>query len=141
MFGKPRKSEAFNGRLAGVWRAETLSGDVHGSITAIFRDDGTFLTRNQLDVRGLRSDPITQTGRYRVEPLDRSRFRLFTIDENGAPLSSSLRTFVDDNTMLNEVGRITFKRVANDGLEIDGVAAAGATDAPGAGLSAAGEGG
>ena len=37
--------------------------------------------------------------------------RLLTIDENGQPLSTTIRSFVDDNTMLNEVGRITFRRV------------------------------
>ena len=33
------------------------------------------------------------------------------IDENGQPLSTTIRSFVDNNTMLNEVGRITFRRV------------------------------
>ena len=40
-----------------------------------------------------------------------TRFKLFTIDENGQPLSSTIRTFLDNNTMINEVGRITFHRV------------------------------
>ncbi len=114
MFGKQKKPDTFSGRLIGEWRAETVSGDVHGAITAIFREDGTFLTRNQLDVRGKAAAPISQAGRYRVEPVDRTRFKLFMIDENGAPLATSLRTFVDEQTMLTEIGRISFRRAAND---------------------------
>jgi Mrp family chromosome partitioning ATPase len=43
--------------------------------------------------------------------VDKTRFRLSTIDENGAPISTTVRTFVNRNTMVNEVGRITFHRV------------------------------
>ena len=46
-----------------------------------------------------------------IEALDKQRFKLFTIDENGQPLSTTVRSFVDKNTMLNEIGHITFKRV------------------------------
>ena len=97
--------------LVGEWRAETLSGDVKGEITAIFNSDGSYLTRNQMAIRGVPADPVTQTGRYRIEPIDKQRFKLFTIDENGQPHSTTIRTFVNSNTMINEVGRITFTRV------------------------------
>jgi hypothetical protein len=110
MFGKPKPAN-FARTLVGEWHAATLSGDVRGEITAVFNSDGTFLTRNRMEVRGVPADPVTQTGRYRIETVDRQRFKLFTIDENGAPVSTTVRTFVDKNTMLNEVGRITFKRV------------------------------
>jgi hypothetical protein len=107
---KPNPSN-FSRTLVGEWHADTLSGDVRGEITAIFNMDGSYLTRNQMEIRGVQADPVTQTGRYRVESVDKQRFRLFTIDENGQPLSTTVRSFVDKNTMLNEVGRITFKRV------------------------------
>ncbi|HOY77759.1 MAG TPA: hypothetical protein PLN33_08125 [Hyphomonadaceae bacterium] len=101
----------FSRTLVGEWHADTSSGDVRGEITAIFNMDGSWLTRNQMEIRGVQADPVTQTGRYRVEAVDKQRFKLFTIDENGQPLSTTVRSFVDKNTMLNEVGRITFKRV------------------------------
>jgi hypothetical protein len=110
MFGKSRPA-SFTRTLIGEWRADTLSGDVRGEITAIFNTDGTFTTRNKMEVRGVPADPITQTGRYRIEMLDKNRFKLFTIDENGSPVSVTTRTFVDKNTMVNEVGRITFRRI------------------------------
>jgi hypothetical protein len=109
-FGKS-KAQVITKTLVGEWRAETVSGDVKGEITAVFHPDGAFITRNRMEVRGVPADPVTQAGRYRVEPVDKMRFRLFTIDENGAPISTTIRTFVDQNTMVNEVGRITFKRV------------------------------
>lgn len=108
--GKPKPATLVH-TLVGAWRAETLSGDVKGEILAWFNEDGSYLTRNQMEIRGAAVPPVTQTGRYRVEPLDRTRFKLFTIDENGQPLSTTVRTFVDNNTMINEVGRITFHRV------------------------------
>ena len=114
MFGKPKPNLWHARTLVGEWRADTLSGDVRGEITATFTADGAFTTRNRMDVRGVASDPITQVGRYRVEGIDKTRFRLFTIDENGSPVSTTIRTFVDHNTMVNDVGRITFRRVAND---------------------------
>ncbi|MEQ1609859.1 MAG: hypothetical protein ABL956_12950 [Hyphomonadaceae bacterium] len=107
---KPRPN-GFSRTLVGEWRADTSSGDVKGEITAIFNTDGSYLTRNRMEIRGVPTDPLTQTGRYRIEPLDKQRFKLFTIDENGQPLSTTVRSFVDNNTMLNEVGRITFRRV------------------------------
>ncbi|HVY89516.1 MAG TPA: hypothetical protein VG942_11645 [Hyphomonadaceae bacterium] len=113
MFGKPSPSN-FNRTLVGEWRADTMSGDVKGEITAIFNTDGTFLTRNRMEVRGRPADPVTQAGRYRIEPVDKQRFKLFTIDENGSPVSATVRHFVDRNTMINEVGRITFKRVEGE---------------------------
>ena len=109
-FGKP-KTTNFGRTIVGEWRADTLSGDVKGEITAIFYADGGFMTRNCMQVRGVAADPVTQTGRYRIEAVDKQRFKLFTIDENGAPVSATVRTFIDRNTMVNEVGRITFKRV------------------------------
>jgi len=107
---KPKPSN-FSRTLVGEWRADTSSGDVKGEITAVFNTDGSYLTRNRMEVRGVPTDPVTQTGRYRIESVDKQRFKLFTIDENGQPLSTTIRSFVDRNTMLNEVCRITFKRV------------------------------
>ena len=108
--GKPKSATLIH-TLVGAWRAETLSGDVKGEILAWFHEDGSYLTRNQMEIRGVAAQPVTQTGRYRIEPLDRTRFKLFTIDENGQPLSSTVRTFIDNDTMINEVGRITFRRI------------------------------
>ena len=108
--GKPKPATLIH-TLAGAWRAETLSGDVKGEILAYFNADGSYLTRNRMEIRGVPAQPVTQTGRYRVEALDKTRFKLFTIDENGQLLSSTVRTFVDQDTMINEVGRITFHRV------------------------------
>jgi hypothetical protein len=110
LFGKP-KPQNFSRTLVGEWTADTLSGDVKGHITSIFYPDGAYVTRNEMQIRGVPADPVTHTGRYRVEPVDKTRFKLFTIDENGQPVSATVRTFVDRNTMINEVGRITFKRV------------------------------
>lgn len=112
MFGKTKAAPSFARTLVGEWRAETVSGEVTSAITAIFSEDGSFVVRNQMDVRGARTGPVTQAGRYRVEPVDRQRFRLHTIDENGVPLTSTMRTLIDNDTMTNEVGRITFRRVA-----------------------------
>ena len=109
-FGKPKPAN-FTRTLVGEWEADTLSGDVKGHIVSIFYPDGAYVTRNQMEIRGVAADPVTHTGRYRIEAVDKTRFRLFTIDENGAPVSNTVRTFVDRNTMVNEVGRITFKRV------------------------------
>lgn len=114
MFGKPKPSTSITRTLVGEWRADTLSGEVRGAITAVFNSDGTFMTRNQMDVRGSTADPITHVGRYRVEPIDKARFRLFTVDENNSPISTTVRTFIDANTMVNEIGRITFRRVLGD---------------------------
>jgi hypothetical protein len=108
--GKPKQA-GFSRTLVGEWQADTLSGDVKGEITAVFNTDGSYLTRNRMEIRGVPAAPVTQTGRYRIEPVDKVRFRLLTIDENGQPVSTTIRSFVDDNTMLNEVGRITFHRV------------------------------
>ena len=110
LFGKPKPAN-FTRTLVGEWHADTLSGDVKGQITSVFNTDGTFVTRNQMEVRGVAADPVTHTGRYRVEPVDKTRFKLFTIDENGVPVSATVRTFLDRNTMVNEVGRITFRRI------------------------------
>lgn len=111
MFGKPKAAPSFARSLVGEWRAETSSGEVTSTITAIFNEDGSFVVRNQMDVRGAHALPVTQAGRYRVEPIDKQKFKLHTIDENGVPLTSTLRTFVDKDTMVNEVGAITFRRV------------------------------
>lgn len=110
MFGKRKPVVSITRTLVGEWHAETTSGDVRGVITAVFNSDGTFLTRNQLDRRGIPTDPVTQVGRYRVEPIDKDRFRLFTVDENGQPLATAVRAFVDNDTMVNEGGKVTFKR-------------------------------
>ena len=108
--GKPKPATLVH-TLIGAWRADTLSGDVKGEITVYFEADGSYLTRNQMEIRGVAAPPVTQTGRYRVEALDRARFKLFTLDENGQALSTTTRTFLDSDTMINEVGRITFRRI------------------------------
>lgn len=119
MFGKPSKpAHSITRTLVGEWRADTTSGEVRGAITAIFNTDGTFMTRNQMDVRGVPTDPLTHVGRYRVEPIDKQRFRLFTVDENNTPISTTVRTFIDANTMVNEIGRITFRRILGDSHEL-----------------------
>jgi hypothetical protein len=110
-FRSKPKPATFSRTLVGEWRADTSSGDVKGEITAVFNTDGSYLTRNRMEIRGVPADPVTQSGRYRVESVDKQRFKLFTIDENGQPLSTTVRSFTDKNTMVNEVGRITFKRV------------------------------
>lgn len=110
MFGKRKPVVSITRTLVGEWHAETTSGDVRGVITAVFNSDGTFMTRNQLDRRGIPTDPVTQVGRYRVEPIDKDRFKLFTVDENGQPLATAVRAFVDNDTMINEGGKVTFKR-------------------------------
>lgn len=113
VFGKPKPAPSFARQLVGEWKAETASGDVTSVITAVYGEDGSFLIRNQMGVRGAQSGPTTQAGRYRVEPIDKQKFKLHTIDENGSPLTSTLRTFLDKDTMVNEVGAITFKRVVS----------------------------
>ena len=118
-FGGKPKLASFSRTLVGEWRADTLSGDVKGEITAIFNQDGSYMTRNRMEIRGVPAAPVTQTGRYRIEPVDKLRFRLFTLDENGQPVSNTIRSFPDDNTMLNEVGRITFKRVEGEGQALN----------------------
>ncbi len=111
LFGGKPKPTLFSRTLVGEWRADTTSGDVKGEITAVFNTDGSYLTRNRMEIRGVPADPVTQSGRYRIEAVDKARFKLFTIDENGQPISTTVRSFPDKNTMVNEVGRITFKRV------------------------------
>src|SRR5579871_624268 len=67
VFGKPKPAPSFARQLIGEWRAETASGDVTSIITAVYSEDGSFLIRNQMGVRGAQSGPTTQAGRYRVE--------------------------------------------------------------------------
>ncbi len=112
MFGKTRTIDSFSRRIIGEWRAEAASGQAHSVITATFYADATFLIHTELHGPGDSNRAITQAGRYRVEPVDKSRFRLFTVDEEGAPQAPSIRTFADDNTMVTEVGRLTFTRIA-----------------------------
>ena len=111
LFRGKQKPASLAHTLVGEWHAQTLSGDVRGEITAIFNTDGSYQTQNRMEIRGVPATPVTQTGRYRIEAIDKQRFKLFTIDDNGQPLSATTRTFVDSNTMINEVGRITFRRV------------------------------
>ncbi|MBP9235675.1 MAG: hypothetical protein KBF30_13450, partial [Hyphomonadaceae bacterium] len=80
LFSSKPKPGNFSRTLVGEWRADTSSGDVKGEITAVFNTDGSYLTRNRMEIRGVPTDPVTQTGRYRVETVDRQRFKLFTID-------------------------------------------------------------
>jgi hypothetical protein len=112
-FGKPKIVNNFARQLVGEWHADAHSGDITNDITAIFSEDGSFLTRNHVGARGAAGGALShaQAGRYRVEPVDKLRFRLFLIDENGAPLSATVRTFLDADTMVNEVGQTTFRRV------------------------------
>lgn len=111
MFGMSKKRTPSLGvRLIGEWRAETARGEVKSAIHAIYNGDGSFSVRTKVTGGG-EGKPRTQVGRYRIETIDRSRFRIITIDENGAPMGSSVRTFVDDNTMINEMGQTTFQRI------------------------------
>ena len=110
MFGKTKTIDTFARRIIGEWRAEATSGRAHSVITAVFHSDSTFLIRTELHGPGAAVRALTQAGRYRVEPIDRARFRLFTTDEEGAPQPASTRTFADDNTMMTEIGRLTFLR-------------------------------
>ncbi len=111
MFGIGKKHAPSVGvRLIGEWRAETARGEVKSAIQAIYNGDGSFSVRTKVTGGG-EGKPRTQVGRYRVETLDKTRFRIITIDENGAPMGSSIRKFIDDNTMLNEMGQTTFQRV------------------------------
>lgn len=115
MFGKPKSGDSFLKTLIGDWRAETASGDVHSLIEATFNADGSFQTRTHIDIRGVPKPPSTQVGRFRLEAVDKQRFKLLAIDDNGAPLSTTVRAFINRDTMVNEVGRITFHRVRLDG--------------------------
>jgi hypothetical protein len=110
MFGKPKSRVDLAKRLIGEWHAEGASGQTHSAIVAVFHPDGTFITRTHVESPMATAQTVSQAGRYRVEQLDPHRFKLYTIDENGAPLSTSLRTFVDENTMVTELGPVTFVR-------------------------------
>ncbi len=112
MFGKAKTIDSVSRRIIGEWRAEAASGQAHSVITATFYADATFFVRTELTGPGETSRAISQAGRYRVEPIDKIRFRLFTVDEEGTPQPASIRTFADENTMVTEVGRLTFSRVA-----------------------------
>ena len=112
MFGKAKTIDSISRRIIGEWRAEAASGHAHSVITATFYADATFFVRTELTGPGETSRAISQAGRYRVEPIDKTRFRLFTVDEEGTPQPPSIRTFADENTMVTEVGRLTFSRVA-----------------------------
>ena len=111
MFGLGKKnSPKFGARLVGQWRAEAVRGDVVSHIHAEYHGDGTFHIRTEVENGGQQA-PRSQFGRYRVEQVDKDRFRIITIDEYGSPMGQSVRHFVDDNTMVNEIGPITFQRV------------------------------
>ena len=114
MFGLGKSSSKtapkFGARLVGEWRAEAVRGDVVSHIFATFNGDGTFHIRTEVE-NGGHQPPRSQFGRYRVEAIDKERFRIITIDEFGSPTGSSVRRYIDENTMLNELGQITFQRV------------------------------
>lgn len=112
MFSKPKPVDMFSRRLVGEWRAETASssGQVSGVITAIFEATGVYLIRRELEgTEG--ANTVSQSGRFRVEPIDKTRFKLTLADEDGAPAYSSIRSFPDADTMLVEAGRTIFQRV------------------------------
>lgn len=116
MFGMGKKhSPSVGVRLIGEWRAETARGEVKSAIHAIYNGDGSFSVRTRV-TGGYETKPRTQVGRYRIETIDKSRFKLVTIDENGTPMGSSIRKFIDDNTMLNEMGQTRFQRVVRKPL-------------------------
>lgn len=118
MFGIGKKREPSVGlRLIGSWRAESKRGEATSLIQAVYHDDGSFAVRTSFG-GAQEMQPRTQVGRYRVESIDKQRFRLVTIDENGAPLGSSVRRFLDEDTMLNEMGETRFKRVRGDSTEV-----------------------
>lgn len=111
MFGMSRKQTPSVGvRLIGEWRAEMARGEVRSAIHAIFNGDGSFSVRTKVTGGG-EGKARTQVGRYRIETVDKTRFKLVTIDENGAPMGTSIRTFLDEDTMLNEMGQTQFRRV------------------------------
>jgi hypothetical protein len=112
MFSKPKPVDMFSRRLVGEWRAETSSssGQVSGVITAIFESTGVYLIRRELG-GSEGANTVSQSGRFRVEPVDKTRFKLTLADEDGAPAYSSVRSFPDADTMLVEAGRTIFQRV------------------------------
>jgi hypothetical protein len=79
LFRGKQKPASLAHTLVGEWHAETLSGDVRGEITAVFNTDGSYQTRNRMEIRGVPAPPVTQTGRYRIEPIDKQRFKLVAI--------------------------------------------------------------
>jgi hypothetical protein len=111
MFGKSKTIDSFARRIVGDWRAEAVSGQAQSVITASFHSDSTFIVRTELHAPDGQVRSITQAGRYRVEPVDKTRFRLFTTDEEGAPQPASVRAFPNANTMVTEIGRLTFIRL------------------------------
>jgi TATA-binding protein-associated factor len=50
-----------------------------GEITAVINTDGSYLTRNKMVIRGVPAPPVTQTGRYRIEPVDKQRIGRFDV--------------------------------------------------------------
>ncbi|MEZ5937712.1 MAG: hypothetical protein R3C52_05780 [Hyphomonadaceae bacterium] len=110
MFGKPKPVDTFTRRLIGEWRAETSSGQVSGVIVAVFNPDGSFHTRSEVNGAEGPASHTSQAGRFRVDPIDRERFRLSLFDEEGSETYTSVRSFPDPTTMLTEVGRVKFTR-------------------------------
>jgi hypothetical protein len=110
-FTKEKPADLFARQIVGEWRAETARGSVTGEITAVYHPDGSFLVRSALAGHRETHLPAAQIGRYRIEPVDRKRFHLVTIDENGAPVTRTVRSFPDPDTMVNAVGSTIFRRV------------------------------
>jgi hypothetical protein len=46
--------------------------------------------------------------------MDKRQFRLFLTDEFGVPISSSVRWFVDPDTMMSDIGRTVFRRLSRE---------------------------
>lgn len=111
-FAKSTTSDELSRRLAGFWRATTVSGSASNLIEVRYHASGGFLLRTRLDVGGKPGSPVTQAGRFRAEPVDKRQFRLFLTDEFGGPISSSVRWFVDQDTMMSDIGRAVFRRLS-----------------------------
>lgn len=118
LFAKPITSADLTRRLVGLWRATAVSGSASNLIEVTFNSGGDFLLRTRLDVRGKAGAPVTQVGRFRVEPIDKRQFRLFLTDEFGVPMSSSVRRFVDSDTMMSEIGHTLFRRLTRDSSDV-----------------------
>jgi hypothetical protein len=114
LFTKSITSVDLARRLEGSWRAHTVSGSASNLIEVTFNSGGDFLLRTRLNVRGEPGAPVTQVGRFRAEPMDKRQFRLFLTDEFGVPISSSVRWFVDPDTMMSDIGRTVFRRLSRE---------------------------
>jgi hypothetical protein len=115
MFGLLSKPEGAPHRvLVGDWRAETHSGQVTSVIAATYAADGAFLIRTEISGTQTPPPPTTQAGRYRTQTIDKRRFKLHLLDDDGRVMSTSVRTIIDRNTMVSDLGKVTFHRHFGD---------------------------